>query len=575
MALLPEGVGLSHARNTTQTFLCRRLAGLAHRERGFAITELMLAIAVVTVMGVYAASEYRNKMEEAAAAGAATYLDRIANAAEGHALLHFNEYANGSAVPGLSNPLRPTLAELRTAGRLPTSFPIHNGALPTRQNVEVLVDRLNCPGSGCQVRVLACTMTPLSMGGGATRFDLASTVVQNLNGRGAQSLQGSGGILRGGTLTMANPYGTIEGIVCATSSIDTALYERFVRIGDTRDPNLQGPLTVAGPTTINNTLSTTGDTSTGNCARILAATGRAGFGCAHPNDVPAGWTGGVRAPDAVANRVLASDNPAGFTGSNGNYAYMGVSGGVAEVRTSGRAAADRLTPTGSYAPGSACSAADEGALARNANASGLVTCLSGTWRSLGTRANAGDACSPDGSVATSSTDIQLVCVGGRYLGMNEIVRPGRAGNACSSPGVTAIDTSNNNATLVCRRSPNGVMRLHNINDVTTNLSFVRSLDVFADDVVPKPTTCLPASGVAATPIIQVIGKSYASESGEVNVYSADTGSGWQIKMTDSDGVMLSGSTSATGARPVATAYVYCFYPWASSVRSTEAKVRSP
>ena len=548
-----------------------RVAG----QRGFALVELILAVSIMALLGVYAASELTKKSQENIAEGAGTYIKAVSAALEEHMMLNFLDYEAGNPVAGVAVALQPTVAEIVALGRLNPGFPSGPGSVPTRQTLRLDIIRQNCPGVTCALTALACTTTPVTLGGATTRFDLASTMVTVQGGTGGQSLQNTGATIRGPILNVPNPVpGAPEGIVCGSSVVNTALFNQFVRINDTRDPNLQGPLTVqgnvnfagtttiAGATTINNNASVTGtltaggDASLGGCALILATTGRAGFGCANPNDLPAGYTGGVRSPDVVASgRILASDAPAAFTGTNTNYVFAGIEGGVAEVRTSGRAAADRLTPLGSYVPGSACTAADDGSIARNASASGLVYCQGGAWVDMVTTAAAGGACAPNGSMANAANGVRLLCVGGQFVGMDTIVRSGVPGQACANEGVTAIDLANGNESLLCRTNPGGGgARYMRMRDLTSNLSFVSAAEVTDLQTVTKPA-CTPAAGQSSFPIIQLIGKGYSSPDGGVDIYALDAGATWSIRLRNGAGAPLAGSPSAT-----AVAQLFCYFP---------------
>lgn len=543
-------------------------------QRGFALVELIIAVSVAALLAVYASSEIARQSEENIAEGAGSYIAAVAGAAETHVLLNFLSYENATPVPGVAALYAPTVAELVALGRLNPGFPSGAGAVPTRQSLAISVTPLNCPGPTCTLTTLACTTTPVTLGGATTRFDLASTMVSAQGGRGGQSLQNNGGFIRGPLINAPNPIaGNPEGIVCGSSIVDTSLFNTFVRINDTRDPNLQGPLTVqgtvtfagtttiAGPTTINNNATVTGSLSAGTatigtCAQILATTGRAGFGCTDPNDLPAGYTGGVRSPDVVANgRILASDNPGAFVGNNTNYVFAGIEGGVAEMRTSGRAAADRLTPLGAYAPGAACAAADAGSIARNSTAAGLVYCQGGAWVELATTAVAGAACAPNGAMATAGTGVSLLCVGGVFVGMDTIIRSATPNQACVSQGVTAIDLANANETLICRQNPSGGgARYMRMRDLTSNLSFVSAAEVTDMTVVTKPA-CTPAAAQTGIPIIQLIGKTYSSPDGGVNIYALDAGATWSVRLKNGAGNPLLGNP-----RPTAIAQVFCYFP---------------
>lgn len=564
-----------------------RVAG----QSGFALVELIIAVSIMALLGVYAASELTKRSQENLAEGAGTYIKAVSAATEELLILNFLGYEAGDPVAGVAVPLQPTVAELVTLGLLNPGFPSGPGSVPTRQTLRLDILRQNCPGPACSLTALACTTTPVTLGGADTRFDLASTMVTVQGGSGGQSQQNAGGMIRGPTLNVPNPVpGSPEGIVCGGSAINTALFNRFVRLNDTRDPSLQGPLTVqgpvalagattiTGPTTINNnttvagTLSAGGDTAVGTCARILATTGRAGFGCADPDDVPAGYAGGVRSPDVVASgRILASDAPGAFTGTNTNYVFAGVEGGVAEVRTSGRAAADRLTPLGSYVPGSACALDDTGSIARNALASGLVYCQDGAWVDMVKTAAAGSACGPDGSMATASSGVRLLCVGGVFVPMSDIVRSGTWNEVCPAEGLTAIERTVGvgtlNETLICRANPAGLMptgggggppapgggvslRYMRLHEITSNLSFVDAVEASDGEWVSHPNC-----RAGAAPIIQLIGKGYSSPDGGVDIYAESSPGGWTVRLRNGAQAPLAGSPEAS-----AIAQVFCYFP---------------
>jgi len=545
-----------------------RGAGLGPaRSRGFALVELIIALSISALIAMYAAAQLTNEVEETLAEGSGEYLRLVAAAAEQHTLLNFDNYANNIDVAGVATDLQPTVAELVTLGRLNGGFPSAVGSLPTRQTARIDITRTNCPGPNCTLLALVCTTTAVNLGTGPTRFDLASTMMSAQNGAGGQSLQNAGTVIRGPALNVPNPVGNVEGVVCGSSTVDTALLQRFLVLNETRNPNFQGPVSIAGATTISNNLTVTGtasitaDTSVGTCARILATTGRAGFGCANPNDLPAGYTGGVRTPDVVASgRMVASDNPAAFTGTNGNYAYVGVQAGVAEVRTSGRAAANRLTPLGQYAEGTACAAADEGSIARRLVGTGLVVCQATLWTVMQTRANAGDVCTPNGSMATAGTGVALLCVNGVYVGMDTIIRSATPGQACTTSGATAIDLTSNNELLICRTNlAGGPARYMRMRDMTSHMAFVSATEVTdvsvgASGLVDKPN-CNAGALQPATPIIQLIPKAFSSPDGGVTLYAVDIGVRWQVYLRNGAGGVLSGNPNAS-----AVAQIFCYFP---------------
>jgi len=391
-----------------------RLVARAAHQRGVAILELIVGLAMVALLGIYGNKYIVNQLEESLAVGAGAYMKLVASAAQRYALNNFTALSAGGPVAGAANSLQPTLAELRAMGLgLNPGFP---DGTSTRQQVRIDILRNACPGANCVLVANICTTTGLTLGGADAREDLALIAVRNMDGKGGLSRIGEEGTVRGPTFSVPNPIGNVASVLCAQDTVDTSLFNRFITIRDTRDPDLQGSLTVAGPTTINNSVTVTQTITVGGCIGLEGSSGRAGFGCRDRNDIPVGYTGGERSADVVADRnIVASNNPSGFTGSNGNYAILTADNGsgVAEIRTSGRNVGDRLTPTGLYASGAACAAADEGSIARRSDAAGgLVVCTSGTWQPLLTYGVRGQACGPDGATGITAAGVGLYCQSG-------------------------------------------------------------------------------------------------------------------------------------------------------------------
>jgi prepilin-type N-terminal cleavage/methylation domain-containing protein len=541
---------------------------------GFAMIELIIALSISAILAIYANQELANRSQETIARGGGVYLNAVSQAVDRLILTNFENYANGTDIAGVANDLQPTIPELIALGRLRSGFPL---GMPTRQQARIDITRTNCPGAGCQVVALVCTTTPITMGPGAVRFDLATAMLEEQNGRGGQSRYGDGANIRGASINSPNPMGNVEGIVCGSSFVDVGMFDIFVRMNDTRDPNFQGNLTVAGDTTlngstaINNTLNVTGPATfennvtvngqldVGPCIKLTGGPqGRAGFGCANPADVPAGYTGGVRSADVVASgNILASTNPAGFTGANGDYAIVTANNGTgqAEIRTSGRAAANRLTPQGLFASGEACAAADEGSIGRLSTGPGLVSCTLGAWRVITFQAAAGDACAPNGAAATEASGRMLLCMDGNFVPMDELFPTGTPGGSCNKVGVTAVDVANGNETLICRYNlAGGFARWMRLRDVTQHLAFIRADEVRPNAVVAKPV-CDAASGQTAQPIIQMIPKVWGSPDGGNAFFAEDNGGSWIVRMRDGSGNNLQGNPAAA-----AIAQLYCYFP---------------
>jgi len=554
-------------------------------QRGISVLSALLALVIGSIVsvGVIEGKVAENQMRSGRFEG--DVLNLAKDAANNYTMENYPALQNGLSVSknGVTIPaaqsLQPTITDLVAMGYLSANTSTQS-TLGGNYQVRLRREPTGCVTSACNITGEVYIDAPVVKKGttemngliiGALMDKVGGDVLVALNTAPAnlQSISGA---------TVANPVtATPAGVVGARIGFGASGFGRFLVLNDPRDPNFQGtvtvagamsiggPATIAGATTINISLTTTGpaslggDTNVGTCARILATTGRAGFGCANPNDLPAGYTGGVRAPDVVVSgNIVASTNPAGFTGANGDYAYVGVSGGVGEVRTSGRAVADRLLPTGSYAVGSACAAADEGAIAQ-ASTGGLVTCRTSVWRPLNIFSTAGAACAPNGSMADDSIGAKLLCINGTYMPMTSLRPLATAGGACPSAGATAYDAATNTELLICRLNPaGGTARWFRLRDLTSNLQFVQSYEVTdiaygGSGQVTKPV-CSPAGGMSATALLQLIPKTYASSDGGVAAYAVDVGGAWQIFLRNGSGGLLTGNPNARSL-----ANVFCFY----------------
>jgi hypothetical protein len=538
------------------------------------MVELIMVISISAFIAIWANGQLVAKAQETIARGGGIYLMTVAQAVERHVNVNFLAYAADSPIAGVAVPLQPTLAELIALNRLGAGFPT---VMPTRQIVRIDITRTGCPGATCQITSTVCTTTPVVLGGTDTRWDLANVMLDEQNGRGGWARYGDGANIRGVALNVPNPNGNVEGIVCGSSFTDIGVFDSFIRIGDTRDPALGGPLTVGGAATlngaatVNNTLTVTGATTLqssltvtggvtiGPCINLLGgAQGRAAFGCANPNDLPVGYGGGVRSQDVVASgNVLSSDAPGAFTGTNGNYALMTSNNGAgaAEIRTSGRAAADRLTPLGQFASGAACALADEGSIARLQGGSGLVACTQGSWRVFTFQAAANDACAPNGATARDASGKTLLCVGGVFVAMDNLFQSATVNQICTTPGTTAIDLASNNETLICRINlAGGTAHWMRLRDVTSNLIFVRAEEVTPDAIVTKPT-CNGSPAQSPVGVIQLIPKVWGTPDGGQAFYAIDNGGSWTVKMQDGSTTNLQGTPTAA-----AIAQIYCYFP---------------
>ena len=512
---------------------------------GFALVELIIAISISAILSIYAQNYFVRQSEESLATASGTYIAYVANAAQAHALLYFNDYSKGQDVAGVVDDLSPTVAELVALGRLNPGFPTGPTSLPTRQDIKIYIEKLNaCPGPTCTLRALVCTTTPVTLGGATVRYDLASTMMSQQNGAGGQSLFNGGALIKGPTLNIANPLGNVEGIVCGSSQVDTALFQRFLTLSDARDPNFQGGLTVTGASILNGTTTLNGDTTANGSITTVGATGALTVaGVATLNGA------------TTVNQALTTVGTAGTLNVGGVATFDGAATMNNTLTVSGRTASNRFKPTGVYTIGNACDAADEGSIALSSIGNGLAICQQTIWRALATISAEEGNCSPNGATSNAASGELLICIAGKFKGMSRIIVSANVGDPCSDIGKTALDLTNSFETLLCRNNPQGGgAKYYRLRDLTTNLVFHSSIEVTHGTTFNKPI-CATAIGQTSYEVLQMIPKSIYSDDGGMNIFANDLVTQWQAQLTNGIGDPLGGSPAV-----VAVANIYCYYP---------------
>ncbi|WP_454906719.1 hypothetical protein [Variovorax gossypii] len=405
-----------------------RGGGARRRGTGYVMIELAIVIALSTLLAVWKAPQQVREVEDAGMDAVGVYMQVLNSAVEKYNLSNHNALSNSQPVAGFVNSMAPTIEELRTAKYISNpSFP----TAITKQNIPVAIKIIpqNCPGVNCQLFGVSYATQAMTFGTNNVRYDLVARFLQAAGGSGASAPYTNGGNLVSSIFNVPNPNGNVPGTIAIGTYLDEGLYQRFVQIRDTRDPDLQGNLSVAGnlniggssqfggPVTVNNTLSTTGDVDVNKCIR-LQKDGRAGFNCFDPMEMPSGWDGGVRTWDVAATgSVLTTEDPKGWSGPNtpGKWSVMSRDS-EAYMQTSGRMVGNRLIPSGLFTPGSACS--DAGAVARSTDTGSggmLVVCSGSAWAPLVSISSVGAGCSTNGAAGVTPGGVSLTCVGNQWM----------------------------------------------------------------------------------------------------------------------------------------------------------------
>ncbi len=224
------------------------------RLSGFALLELTLALALLTLLTVWGVQSLVDRTRDSAAWAAGTWLVEIRHGVLQMLGSHFDDLANGS-VPkdGFGQPLfmdalNPTLAELKRAGHLPETFPTRS-ALGFKASVTILRDR-RCPGQGCRLDALVHGRSPVKRNGAPDTMAIAQALMA-MQGWGASVNARQPGRVIGAAVDMPNPLHEKAprwevGTLAAWAGLDRESTRQYLRVGDERDPAFQGSVTIAG-----------------------------------------------------------------------------------------------------------------------------------------------------------------------------------------------------------------------------------------------------------------------------------------------------------------------------------------
>ena len=138
---------------------------------------------------------------------------------------------------------------------------------------------------------------------------------------------------------------------------------------------------------------------------------------------------------------------------------------------------------------------------------GLAVCSQGTWRALASLAATGNACTPNGAIATD----------------------------------TASGTG-----LLCRLGVWG-----RVDDLLSSYVLVSTVLVSHAAIVPKPA-CGPLGTGTGVPLIYLIPQLESSKASAFTRRARDLGGHWEVQLVDYDGTPLS-------AQATALAHLYCKY----------------
>lgn len=313
------------------------------RQRGFSLPGLVVALALSAMAAIWASGQMVQRIEDSAARAAGVWLTQIRLAVAEVLARHFAILAKGEVprseqgAPLFVDPFAPTVGELRGLGLLPADFP-DLSAMGFSAQVRIARSPA-CPGERCRMDGLVYSAAPLvKMGTQSLDLTGIAAVIDAAGGYGGAVWPAAPGLVRGAAFSFANPLvpgeptympGTLA--LWAGTGAGGLDMDRYVRIRDTRDPQLQGELSVAASAQVgsylkvgarasagqpcsvaNGTVATSEQGELLTCQSQVWAPASGGFGGAYSFNIPYGCydTRGKQTPNP---RTGACSCPGGYT----------------------------------------------------------------------------------------------------------------------------------------------------------------------------------------------------------------------------------------------------------------------
>jgi len=540
------------------------------RGNGLILALLGLLVSALAALGVVQNS--RLQAHRDAGNAEATILDHLRNAANNAIFESMGRIQNGLSITkngvtvepvevGGDLVWRPGIAELVGMGYLPTGW---SATRSTLNDAPYSIAFQRVP-AGCIVA--ACNIEGHVVLEGAIRSgdaedgSVIGPILTRIGADSGVSLPMNPTLVTGfgRAWTLANPVpGAPPGVVAIRVGTASSAFGQFVRIGDSRDPNLAGNLTVAGNTVFGDGSTTSEFKSelrvdghplsvrdgAGRTCVELRSDGVLDVACNGTIDARTGtFTDGAGHTTTIGPTAVVATGA--VTAAGGFHTNAIDAFGVADPNTIAVRAGDLLVKNAAGTTLLRVAANGDVSAGRDLVASGDVKARHLT---LGTAVNEGEPCSA-GQVAMMAGGGLATCQDAKF---RATTRYGRLGGACSGTGQQATDSTTGEM-LVCRGG-----YFASVSGLLSSRVYMAGFAVTHGAYIPVaaalPRGC-PATGGPVPPqaTIFLLPQTDTNTAGNqvLNRNAQWTGSGWAISLTDGAGA---GTTSNVVAE------VYCLYP---------------
>lgn len=243
----------------------KKQAPSCRRQRGFTLPEMVAAAAVVAASTTALSVSFKAWDDSQRAANLGESLLPVYHAVDNYVRANWSELQKAApSIAGFTTPHAPTVAQLQTAGYFTAPYVQGQNLINANALIQLTRSPTGCAPVNCDVTYTVYYDRPVTTSTGFADIRTASTAAKAMDGVGGFSTVTTPGAFSNadGTWTgVTNPLAQ-AGVIAAYGSLNTSGNAAYVRVGDNRDPNLQGNLSVAGNTATTGTLSAGGNIST-------------------------------------------------------------------------------------------------------------------------------------------------------------------------------------------------------------------------------------------------------------------------------------------------------------------------
>ncbi len=331
------------------------------RRAGFTLIEMAFVLAIIGLITVAASREFVSYLQSEKARQLADEGTLIMGGVNAYVAENFEQLIKPApVVTGVAAPLAPTIAELRTIGKLAAGVKDTNVA-NTGWRVVLSKQPVGCVYPNCDIAALLLTNSGVTAATGAPDNLLAATAAEKVGANGLSSSDQVPGTLSGRNNdgATANPLGNVQAVFAVRGGFGASGFSQFVRQGDSRNITLGGGLTVNGAPGV-----TVANNLTASNASISGTT----------------TTGTVSA--TTANVTGSATISGTMTAGTANVAGTLTANAATVTNSISTQYVNFTTPAGGVVAGGACS--PDGKTGKDSTGA-LFSCTNGFWSSTSTK----------------------------------------------------------------------------------------------------------------------------------------------------------------------------------------------